>query len=371
MAAAMGGYQAILFTPDPKEPKPDGRKNIAAARQRHLPGRHRPPQGRHRRRLVTACARSRRTRSRRASTSRRSCPGDARCLARGSGRADVEVPLRAGWSLNDGDFGMLAMPARSETLELARLQVSDPGGWQPRAGPSRRDGRIDAAGCGDGRAGRAPAGRGCDVAAHRRLQRRRHRSSGARRTPTVWRCSAAARRRRIMPRPCWRSAHQARADSWPRSGAGGKTGDASLRTRLGVAAVVGPDPAFSARGRRSSAPRPMRASALFEADDVHPAGAYQRHRRLSSRHVRIAGRAAPATPPSSWTAWRRWRGKRAIFWRRSARPKGDGAYPRHRRIGGRSRCHAARGAHGLQSGGQCGTGPLCRRRDPQACSAAG
>ena len=31
----------------------------------------------------------------------------------------VEVPLRAGWSLDGGAFGMLAMPARSEELKLA------------------------------------------------------------------------------------------------------------------------------------------------------------------------------------------------------------------------------------------------------------
>ena len=31
----------------------------------------------------------------------------------------VEVPMRAGWTLGGGDFGMLAMPARSEELKLA------------------------------------------------------------------------------------------------------------------------------------------------------------------------------------------------------------------------------------------------------------
>jgi ornithine cyclodeaminase/alanine dehydrogenase-like protein (mu-crystallin family) len=34
----------------------------------------------------------------------------------------VEVPLRAGWSLSDGAFGMLAMPARSEELKLAAFK---------------------------------------------------------------------------------------------------------------------------------------------------------------------------------------------------------------------------------------------------------
>jgi ornithine cyclodeaminase/alanine dehydrogenase-like protein (mu-crystallin family) len=41
-------------------------------------------------------------------------------------RADVEgrveVPLRAGWSLSGGAFGMLAMPARSEELKLAAFK---------------------------------------------------------------------------------------------------------------------------------------------------------------------------------------------------------------------------------------------------------
>jgi ornithine cyclodeaminase/alanine dehydrogenase-like protein (mu-crystallin family) len=34
----------------------------------------------------------------------------------------VDVPLRAGWSLNGGAFGMLAMPARSEELGLAAFK---------------------------------------------------------------------------------------------------------------------------------------------------------------------------------------------------------------------------------------------------------
>ncbi len=34
----------------------------------------------------------------------------------------VEVPLRAGWRLGGGDFGMLAMPARSEELKLAAFK---------------------------------------------------------------------------------------------------------------------------------------------------------------------------------------------------------------------------------------------------------
>ena len=34
----------------------------------------------------------------------------------------VEVPLRAGWRLGGGDFGMLAMPARSEELKFAAFK---------------------------------------------------------------------------------------------------------------------------------------------------------------------------------------------------------------------------------------------------------
>jgi len=40
----------------------------------------------------------------------------------------VEVPLRAGWQMDGGDFGMLAMPARSAALKFAvfkRLTLVD------------------------------------------------------------------------------------------------------------------------------------------------------------------------------------------------------------------------------------------------------
>jgi hypothetical protein len=44
---------------------------------------------------------------------------------RAEAQGRVEVPLRAGWSLK-GDFGMLAMPARSEELKLAAFKFLTP-----------------------------------------------------------------------------------------------------------------------------------------------------------------------------------------------------------------------------------------------------
>ncbi len=45
-----------------------------------------------------------------------------RAALRAEAEGRVEVPLRAGWSLNNGKFGMLAMPARSEALKLAAFK---------------------------------------------------------------------------------------------------------------------------------------------------------------------------------------------------------------------------------------------------------
>ena len=42
---------------------------------------------------------------------------------RAEAQGQIEVPLRAGWQLGGGDFGMLAMPARSEALNFAVFKM--------------------------------------------------------------------------------------------------------------------------------------------------------------------------------------------------------------------------------------------------------
>ena len=142
----MGGFQAILMTPDPKEPSARRQERLAAARST-APIAPAPITARTAFRSAGNAPHARRLAGRNQAPHRYRghSSGDARRLARGSGRPGGSAAARR-LAFGRRRFRHAGDAGQVRGIETRRLQISYPGGRQPGAGHSRRDGRIDGAG---------------------------------------------------------------------------------------------------------------------------------------------------------------------------------------------------------------------------------